>query len=230
MDAERLKRLADMGDEDAARALVHAQARETTPYALGRNMEMPVARLPADLRSVLRNNVGYSRATVTVNFAMEAAHAATCAFPGNRAECHVYNETKGRKITMVYRGGWGGGWDEPDMTPKAIPQGTIVMHGESGGKGTFVHLTMRPDDAARWIARETHTDMPLDEKERLALATLMLKSSYRKSHWTHAGEWCPTLPALVSLIHKGFAKKHGKGIAATAEGKAYAHNNRLRAY
>jgi len=227
MDTERLEKLAAMGDEGAARELARAQARESSPYKVGGRMEVPVKRLHTVVQEALVA-VGYHKSTATIHFAHEVDMRVNAAFEANRG--FVYKYAPPAPLQLCARGGYNGGWGtREEYAPTVLPHGEMVIKGENGGKGTYVDVWMTPEDAANWINRE-NTEVTLDDAEKQALALLVtVKPSYRRDSFNY-GVWSPEHPALQRLIGLGFAKRHGKGVQATGEGKAYCRNHRLRYY
>jgi hypothetical protein len=225
MDRKRLEKLAEMGDESARAALKREDSRTRPVYNEGETVEVPVKRLHMEIQTCLKR-VGYHRGSVRVLIRTHYNRIQNPGFEGCRGYTYAVN-VPGGTFELKYMGPYGG---ERRESTEYLPKAWAIVQGEIGSRGCFMDVVMRPEQAAQWIDRETHADVTLDEAASQALALLaQCKSSYRAKAFKH-GVWSNTHPAIVHLISLGFAKKHGRGVKATPEGKAYAANNRLRYY
>lgn len=177
-----------------------------------------VGELPVPIQRALKR-IGFRRRDIEV-IATGKWHGAS-AFEGNRAVAYFVDLATG-VITDSQVGSWGGPnmfVNKPidRMENQTVPAGSAVIAGESGGRGTFLHLYVRPGDLDELLGED---DVQLTPDEKKALYAIGLKSHARRDEfYRHGlGEYGADNHLVQSLEKKGLVQITRTGIRVTTKG------------
>lgn len=190
-----------------------------------KEIHISLKELPQSLQSAL-DSAGYRRQDIKV-FAAENFQPSngSATFKGNRGYVMTVNMQSGeRKILM---GNWGGSSgftktlvdDCHEDVP--IPENAAIILGESGGRGNFAHILVRPESLAKMLPEGSDTE--LSEEQMKALAIFKgIRAGYRRQYFDRAelGEYKASAPLLQGLIAKSLIKANRAGsMRITTAGK-----------
>lgn len=181
-----------------------------------------VRSLPDTIRGALRQ-LHFGRGNIEVVPA--ATWSVSTAFEGSRAIAVTVDIRTGR-ITDTQQGSWGGPnpWedrliDKGNASP--VPNGSVVIAGESGGRGTFLRIYIQPSDLAMLGASEEE-EVLLTPEEKKALEIIGgYVSGGRPDEFRREGigAYSRDNPLIQSLAEKGLIRVMGSGIQITTKGR-----------
>jgi hypothetical protein len=183
-----------------------------------------VRSLPVSIQNALRQ-LRYGRSDIEVVTAN--SYSVAPAFEGSRAVSVTVDIWSG-KTTDSQRGSWGGSnpfesrpIDKVESTP--IPADSVVIAGESGGRGTFLRIYGKPEEISI-IMPADDKEVEISDSERKALNIIGgIKSGYRADRFRYdgLGEYNESNPLIQSLAAKGLIKVSRIGIQITTLGRNY---------
>ena len=174
-----------------------------------------VSELPSCIQNGLRQ-VGYNRVDISIEAREKMVLGCNTAFEGNRSYVFVVNMETGA-VSNVEVGSWGGSnmfvktAVDDDKREYELPMNVAVIQGESGGRGHFAHMYIRPENLTKYLPSG---DLVSEVEHKILYAYGAYKSSYRA---TILGKVDPV--EIASCVKKGYLKKIGKGLGITTEGK-----------
>jgi len=188
-----------------------------------RGIHVAVRDLPDSVRRALKG-IRYGRRDIEVIY--DTKYSVSTAFEGNRALSYTVDLRTGR-ITNSQAGSWGGSNPYEDRAIDRrdqsfpVPNGSVVIAGEAGGRGNFLRLYVRPEDVDR-LMPDAEEDVVLTPDEKAALNIISgIKSSYRAEEFRRQrlGDYSRDNPIIESLADKGLVKIMGSGIRITTKGR-----------
>lgn len=142
-------------------------------------------------------------------------------FGGNRAYAVIVNLDTHRYKTLL--GDWSGGQGTNPLDRGGmvnIPPNAAVIYGEYGGRGSFAHIAINPDNVAALVEQDEGTSLSEDEKYALTFINSFNTQGRRDAFWQkHLGTYNTSNPLVQSLTHKGLLKIQGRGVRITTKGK-----------
>jgi hypothetical protein len=185
-------------------------------------IHVSVRDLPDAVYRALKK-IGYGRRDIEVIY--DTKYSVSAAFEINRALAYTIDLRTGR-ITDSQIGSWGGSnpWEDRSIDrgeAHPVPSGSVVIAGESGGRGNFLRLYIRPEDVGE-LMPSPDDDIVLTQDEKMALDVIGgIKSGYRSDSFRRKGlgEYSVENPIVESLMEKGLVKSIGGGIRITTQGK-----------
>ena len=202
------------------RRIVHI-AGKISLKAMG-GIHVAVRDLPDAVQRALKR-LRYGRRDIEVIY--DSKYSVSTAFEGNRALSVTVDLSTGR-ISDAQQGSWGGSNPFEDRALDReesfnVPNGSVVIAGEAGGRGNFLRIYVRPGDVDK-LMPEPDDDVILTPDEKAALGIVGgIKSSYRAQEFLRhrLGEYGKDNPIIESLAEKGLVKIMAQGIRITTQGR-----------
>jgi hypothetical protein len=197
-------------------------ARDLT--ALGGKF-VDVRALPDGIQRALQT-LRYGRRNIEV--VPTRTFSVATAFEGNRAVSVTVDIWSGRTSDWQ-TGSWGGSnpfEDRPIDRPGNIqvPNDSVVIAGETGGRGNFLRVYVRPEDLDMIMPEGKDENIVISDDEKKALGIVGgIKGGYRAEEFRRSrlGEYGPDNPLIKSLASKGLVKVSRTGIQITTLGRNY---------
>lgn len=184
-------------------------------------MYVKVKELPECLQSALTNN-GYHRPDVELTAKETYALSPNTAFEGSRGFTCAVNLETGKSITL--HGSWGGANPfettiDHDASERPIVANMAVVHGETGGRGSFARVHVAPATLAAMLPAPA---TELTPAQGVVLHCLKgYKSAYRRDEAARYGVNSKEYETVINeLAAKGLAKVSSNGATQiTTNGK-----------
>jgi hypothetical protein len=192
-----------------------------------------VRSLPRGIQNALKH-IPYNRRDIEVEEASSyAPGGSSTVFEGNRGFLMVVDIATGR-IDESMQGSWGGANPfesrplDVDKNTYPIKSGSVVVRGESGGRGTFARILVSPADKGLLIADIGPAAILTDEEKKALAAISGTKSGYRADEFRRQklGEYDTSNSLIRSLEEKGLLQFLASGIRVTTSGKNIARQLR----
>jgi hypothetical protein len=178
-----------------------------------------VKNLPSAVQQALQS-VGYHKEDIAVHTAERSSVQSSACFDGQRGFCAVLDMATGQGQT--HYGSWGGANPfetravDVNENDAPIPMNVCVIKGESGGRGTFARLIVRPD-AMPALLPPSQPETSADELRVVQIVRSTKGGPYRQAELAVVPHYDNVITACVV---KGWLKRNKVGaVSVTTRGK-----------